>query len=227
MTQTEFGSKERNKQKMRKKIMVMGSMCDPPHLGHVEIVKTIQRIGANEVRFVISGSRQDKIEKVGTEHRIRMSIINFRRELMEENQYPKFNLDFENAEGKNIPTIIYLENLQKKFGDSEIFFVTGIDVLVPEEKLDGKCAVESFWFRGKELMENWSWIVFPRRGYLHPATIELPNNFRCINKYHPKISSSEIRDKISNGEPFEHLVVPKVAKYIKTQNLYGYRGEKK
>ena len=61
-------------------------------------------------------------------------------------------------------------------------------------------------------------LIFPRGGYA--ISPDLPSNFEIIDFKLPDISSSEIREMIRKGEPFEHLVMPAVANYIERHGLY-------
>ena len=52
---------------------------------------------------------------------------------------------------------------------------------------------------------------------------ELPKNFEVADADFPEVSSTEVRDLLEAGEPFEHLMMPKAAEYLKKNGLYGYK----
>ena len=80
----------------------------------------------------------------------------------------------------------------------------------------------TLWYRGEELVKDWNFLIFPRQGYTDPWTLNLPKNFEVAEFNSPEVSSTEVRELIKAGEPFEHLLMPKAAEYLKQNSLYGY-----
>ena len=205
-------------------IAVGGSASDPCHLGHQALASAVINGLFDEVRWVVSGTRPDKSFTESADHRIATAILTFPNEWhLDANTI--FKIDLDHATGKDIPTIEYLAQLKKRKPRAEIFWFTGSDAVTPQEALGGKCPIEAYWVRGAELMEKWNFCIVQREGYPATSTLGLPKNFYVLNTDKPllDISSSMVREKIRNGEPFEHLVTPRVATYIKNKNLYGQK----
>ncbi len=202
-----------------------GSASDPCHLGHYALVDAVIKSKLfDEVRWVVSGTRFDKLLTAPADDRVATSIQTFPREWHEPNRRPQFKIDFENAAETNMPTIEYLERLQSRHPHADITWFTGSDVLVPKEELGGKCQIET-WIRGEELMQNWKFLVLPRESYPHPSTFGLPSNFTILDIKIHNFSSSYIREQIKNGKVFEHMLSHDVVKYIKERGLYGWKGQ--
>ena len=207
-------------------IGIGGSAANPTHLGHLVLLKHLVLSGIfQKVVWMPSGIREDKKGFAAPEHRVRMTqlaVANLAKFFHE-----KIELLFDDAYGKNHPTIWWLKKFQKENPQDTIAWYTGVDSVVSEEKYGGKCEIEARWVSGKELMRDWKFIVVPRKGFPDPRELSLPKQFEVLNvdiSDEVCIKSSDIRDLIAGGRPFEHLVTANVADYIKANGLYGYRG---
>ena len=209
-----------------KYIAVGGSASDPCHLGHHALVNAVIKSNLfDEVRWVVSGTRFDKLLMASADDRIATSVRTFPREWHNLDR-PRFSVDFEGAAETNVPTIEYLEFLQARHKEAEIVWFTGSDVLVPREELSGKCPMET-WIRGEELVRNWKFLVLPRESYPHPSTLGLPSNFTILDVKIANFSSTYIREQINAGKVFEHMLSHDVVRYIKENNLYGWDRKEK
>lgn len=202
------------------KIAIGGSAADPPHRGHYAVLESLLGLQRFDlVIWVLSGFRKDKENLMDPDDRVAMT------ELMLPHQWrlgqeSRLVVRYDDVYRKNTPTIVYLEQTQRQYRDAKIVWFTGVDSVVPLADHNGQCAIEARWERGKELMEDWNFLILNRPGYQTPKT--LPPNFEVLDFPLPNISSSEIRQRIKAGQPFEHLLFPDVANYIKQHRLYGY-----
>lgn len=211
---------------MAKRIAIGGSAANPSHLGHQDLIRAILESGRfDRVMWVISGTRSDKPDLVGSGLRVAMALATFPKEWFAA-PCPSFSLDIGDAFGRNMPTIEYLE-CWNRHPEVEVFWFTGVDVCVPQDCFGGRCEVAARWVRGNELMENWRFVVVPRDGYPHPRTLELPPQFEVLEGVEPiRGSSTEIRNLVCTGQNFEHLVTPAVAACIRRHGLYGWKEAK-
>lgn len=128
------------------RIAVYIGSFNPPHKGHAEIGRSIVRYGlADRLLFVPTGNYWGKQSLLPMEHRIRMLQAACNREDMtvetQCNEIP-YTADLMRALGKEYP------------GD-ELMLVLGADSLVKFDE----------WFRFRELLETYHFIVVNRDGY--------------------------------------------------------------
>ncbi|OGZ06872.1 MAG: hypothetical protein A2942_00515 [Candidatus Lloydbacteria bacterium RIFCSPLOWO2_01_FULL_50_20] len=207
-----------------KRIAVVGSAANPVTKAHREFAEVLTESGRFDlILWLPSGSRLDKPDLVSSEHRVCMTELAF-NEAWRKKQPTKFEIDLREARGASIPTAILLREFEQEYPDAEIIFATGVDVLVPRPEYGGKCEVLHHWREGESLMKNWTFVVLPREGYPHPRLLqekgEIPAHFIVLERTVGDISSTEIRRRIAHGEPFDDLVDPPVAEYIRAHKLY-------
>lgn len=205
------------------KIGIGGSAANPPHIGHRMLLEHLIQSGIfQKIIWLPSGTRKDK-DSIASEHRINMTKLAF-ADLEKTNSKTKLEILFDDTYEKNHPTIWWLKKIQQENPNDEIIWYTGSDVVAPEEKYGGKCEIEAKWEQGEELMKNWKFWIIPRGGFPHPSTLKLPSQFEILDIDNPFcVSSSDIRKRIKEGQPFEHMVVAEVAEYIKKHKLYGWK----
>lgn len=202
------------------RIGIGGSAANPPQLGHRHLMESLlnsQRF--DEVFWIPSGIRPDKEGFVAPDHRVAMTILTFPTEWLWEGK-TKFNIKFSDVYGGNTPTIEVIEQFVKQHPEAEIVWFTGVDSVVPMEKYGGKCEIQAVWIRGEELYRDHHFLVLPRPGYPDPKELNLPDNFEILDIDQLKISSTEVREKIKNGESITGLVTKEVEEYIQRNNLY-------
>lgn len=205
------------------KTAVGGSAADPPHLGHLAVLRKLYKSALfDRIIWIISGNRKDKQFDVCPNDRIAMTELMIPRAWRESNQ-PDLVLMYDDVYGTNTPTITWLEkNLPAQFPGSEFFWFTGSDSVVPRPEFGGKCEIEAKWIAGSKLYRQFYFLVVQRDPY-PLAGVNLPDNFRVLPGAVPDISSTKIRDLIEAGKRFEHLVPKAIADYIKRHGLYGYK----
>lgn len=211
----------------KKRIAVVGSAANPPTLAHREFAEVLANSGLFDlVLWVPSGARPDKPDLISSEHRVRMTELAFDEEWRAK-QPTEFRIDLREAHQQTIPTIHLLRETQKEYPDAEIIFATGVDVLTPRNEYGGLSDVSRFWVEGKKLLHKWTFAVLPREGYPDPALLQqegkIPAHFLILPRLESSfagISSTEVRRRIAEGEPFEAFVHPKVVEYIRTHGLY-------
>lgn len=213
-----------------KKLYVGGSAANPPHFGHKALIKLLlNKVDeSSKVIWIPSGSRSDKPNLANHKDRKIMTQM-----LFEDITDPRFEIDFTDLEAsQNRPTIDILEELQTKNPKSQVIWYTGVDSVIPQDKYDGQGEIEAKWHRGKELMQNWSFLILPRPNYSDPNHLILPKQFEVLDwegqeKHLLDRSSSEIVNLIQSKQSWEHLYGGpdnKIVEYIKQNHLYGWEG---
>lgn len=204
-------------------IAIGGSAANPATLGHYHLIEWLLNSGKfSTVIWIISGSRDDKTNLIDHDHRLTLTLLTFPQEWFLRKDV-RFIISFEDVYGKNTPTIDTLEKYQKLYPDAHLVWYTGADSVVPLSEHNNLCEIEAKWHRGKELMQEWDFLIFPRQGYAHPQTLSLSKNFEIVDADFPEISSTHVRKSIEAGEDFDEFLVPNAATYIKQNGLYGYK----
>lgn len=75
------------------------------------------------------------------------------------------------------------------------------------------------WYEHDKILAHHDIVVYPRKGSPIDRT-SLPPNVRVVRMRLINISSTEIRERIRQGLPFEDLVPPPVYQIIQSDNLY-------
>ncbi len=208
---------------MSKPIAIGGSAANPATVGHFKLLEWLLHSGKfSTVIWIVSGTRSDKKDLIEHDHRMALTLLAFPQEwfLLKD---VRFVVSFEDVYKENTPTIDWLEKIQKVYPDNKIVWYTGADSIIPKEEHGNLSEIEGKWDRGEELVKNWNFLVFQRKGYADLRNFSFGDNFEIADFETPEVSSSEVRRRILAGESFSDLVVPNVEKYIKQNELYGYK----
>lgn len=196
-------------------IGIFGGTFDPVHMAHVTLGRAaVKEAGLSKLIVMPAYIQPFKQGRCVTddEHRLAMTRLAFE--------------DVENAEVSTFETdrmrVSYtydtLTELKKSYPDNEMFFITGTDAFVSVDT----------WYKGIDLLQNFSFIVSVRPGYLEDELNTKITEYREKYKTNviklvstmPDISSSDIRDRYKSGESVTGLIPEKVERYIKEHGLY-------
>ena len=192
----------------KRKIGILGGTFDPVHLGHLVLAEQVmEKLKLDRVIFIPSASPPHKTErKLSSAHdRFRMTKL-----ALEGN--PKFSIsDMElKREGLSY-TVDTLKTLKKAYRNSEIYFLTGSDMLDEIRT----------WRDPEQIYKLAKMVIAIRPGF---------DDFDCNNHFAKKsiivpitgmdISSTRIREMVQKGESIRYLVPLKVEEYIKKKKLY-------
>ena len=193
-------------------VLLFGGTFNPPHLGHLEIVKQVkEKLGVKKVILLPAGNPPHKvgIDVLDVKHRVNMLRLAI------ENQ-KGFEISEIEANRKGYTyTIDTLREFYKTYqGKYNIFYLIGADMLESLSK----------WKDYRELFKICEFVVALRKGYTRESLINLIKdngyNARVVDINCVNISSTEIRRLIKNNGDVSGLISPKVEKYIKDNNLY-------
>jgi nicotinate-nucleotide adenylyltransferase len=202
------------------RIGIYGSSFDPITNVHLWTASTVaHRCKLDKVIFLpCSNKRRDKTMKTKDEHRWNMV------QLAIKNNDTFMADDYEmKQEAWNITTYETLKHFKSKFGNDEIYFIMGADLLV--DIGNGE------WDKSESLISENKFIVMAREGVNMLQAISkspvLRNNddgstFHLLDKgLSMEISSSYIREEFAmNGEP-RYLLPDGCYEYIKKHELYS------
>lgn len=199
-----------------KKIAVMGGSFDPCHNGHINLALDAKKqLVLEEVVLVPTKIQPFKINRKVAPDSDRLNMLRLAIE--------KFQglraCDIEIMQDDISYTYKTLKNIKSFLGDGyKVYFLTGTDAFLEIEK----------WNNAEKLLKENSFLVGTRIGYkeeeLEKIIDRVNENFNCevikIDNRKFEISSTEIRNKISSGQPIGDLVNKKVERYILEHELY-------
>lgn len=200
---------------MGRKIGILGGTFNPIHNGHLALGEcALKQLGLDEIWFMPSGQTNLKKGLYILPGSDRQALILL---AIEGNK----NFHFSDIELKR-PGITYtyetLTELKKLYPEYELHFILGADCLFSIEK----------WVEPSIIMSH-AVLVSAVRGDADKISLQkqaeyLESKFNATIKLldFPKedISSSDIRARIANNEPIDHLVPANVAKYIRAHYCY-------
>ena len=186
------------------KTALFGGTFDPLHNGHITIARSVLEQGlADEVWMLITPCNPWKTDQVLLDDKLRYDIA------VEAVKDIKGILvsDYEFHLPQPSYTANTLRHLSADYPDREFILTIGADNWVKFNEWRDHIFIEA----------NYKIIVYPRKGC---DIIELPAGVILLDSPLEDVSSTDIRNLISKGQPIDHLVPASVARTIKDKNLY-------
>jgi len=192
------------------RIGIMGGTFDPIHNGHLVAASEVAaRFSLDLVVFAPTGQPWHKEPASAAEHRYLMTVIATASN-------PKFVVSRVDIEREGLTyTIDTVRDIQELYPGAELFFISGADAIA--QIFD--------WKDVAELWERAHFVAVTRPGHAldisrfsaeHVSLLEIPAL---------AISSSNCRQRVSQGNPVWYLVPDGVVQYIAKHNLYRSEDE--
>ncbi|RXY98451.1 nicotinate-nucleotide adenylyltransferase [Fictibacillus sp. S7] len=191
------------------KIGIFGGSFQPPHNGHLLIAQeALSAFSLDEVIWMPANHPPHKQLASGVSDHDRIELV--KAAIQDNAKFSLSLIEFE-REGPSY-TIDTIKELQKKNPDHEYFFIIGGDML---DSLDT-------WHEIDELSRMVTFIAINRSG--HPLNAE-HNPYQAAMLEVPlfDVSSTLIRERVSQGENTTYLIPERVRKQIEVKGLYGSR----
>lgn len=190
------------------RIGIFGGSFDPIHIGHAIIAQHIIGSGAvDRMWFMVSPVnplKADKKRQVADTDRLRMvEMVSRPMEGVETSA-------FEFTMPKPSYTIDTLNALQAKFPDDEFYLVTGGDNWQIFDK----------WRNSEEILAKYHLLIYPRLGYEVNIPDELKDRVTLVDAPIIEISSTQVRERLSQGLSVRYYVPDEVLGYIERKQLY-------
>ena len=195
-------------------IGLMGGSFNPIHCGHVALARAALESGRVErVLFLPTGNPPHKKEGLADKFdRLRMV------ELAVEHDAGMAVCREEIDRDGVIYTVDTLAALKRKMPDCTLTYLIGADTL----------RALGTWRRVETVIERCKFLVMMREGETREEVIRLAGlwtqrgaQIDFLDARKMDISSTQIREQIQKGLPFERLVPQAVADYIHEHGLYG------
>lgn len=195
-------------------IGLMGGSFNPIHCGHVALARAALESGRVErVLFLPTGNPPHKKEGLADKFdRLRMVELAVEREAGM--AVCREEIDRDGV----IYTVDTLAALKRKMPDCTLTYLIGADTL----------RALGTWRRVETVIERCKFLVMMREGETREEVIRLAGlwtqrgaQIDFLDARKMDISSTQIREQIQKGLPFERLVPQAVADYIHEHGLYG------
>ena len=191
------------------KIGIFGGSFDPIHIGHAIIAQHIVSSGAVDQLWLmvspLNPLKADKERHVADSDRLRMvEMVSRPMEGVETSA-------FEFTMPRPSYTIDTLNALQEKFPEDEFYLVIGGDNWQVFEK----------WRNSEEILAKYHVLIYPRLGYNIEIPNELQDRVRLVDAPIIELSSTQIRERLANGQSVRYYVPDEVLGYIQRNGLYG------
>lgn len=190
-----------------RRIGIFGGSFNPIHNGHAIIANYImQHGGLDQLWLMVSPQNPLKQphEMAGEVHRLRMTeMVSHRIDGVETSA-------FEFTMPRPSYTIDTLHALQDKFPDDEFWLVVGAD----------NWAVWNRWRAHDEIVRQFHLLIYPRLGYEVNIPDELSDRVRLVNAPIIELSSTAVRNLLSQGQSISFYVPADVEQYIIKHQLY-------
>lgn len=190
-----------------RRIGIFGGSFNPIHNGHAIIANYImQHGGLDQLWLMVSPQNPLKQphEMAGEVHRLRMTeMVSHRIDGVETSA-------FEFTMPRPSYTIDTLHALQEKFPDDEFWLVIGAD----------NWAVWDRWRAHDEIVQQFHLLIYPRLGYEVSIPDELADRVHLVNAPIIELSSTSIRELLSQGQSIAFYVPADVEQYIVKHQLY-------
>ncbi|PKR79059.1 nicotinic acid mononucleotide adenylyltransferase [Halalkalibacillus sediminis] len=184
-----------------KKIGLFGGTFDPPHIGHIQLVKTVlESLELDEVWLIPTYTPPHKEgARADSQHRLNM----LRLLIDGEDQLSISTIEYK-REGKSY-TLDTVKELKKLYPKNQFYFIIGGDMIDYLPK----------WHRIDELKQLIQFVGVQRKGYNNPNDQDV-----LIVEMPPiEVSSTDIRENIKLGRVPVGLP-DSVREYIKENHLY-------
>ncbi len=193
------------------KIGIFGGSFDPIHIGHAIIAQHIISSGAvDRLWFMVSPVnplKAGKEQHVADTDRLRMvEMVSRPMEGVETSA-------FEFTMPRPSYTIDTLNALQAKFPDDEFYLVTGGD----------NWQIFNKWRNSEEILAKYHLLIYPRLGYEVNIPEDLKDRVTLVEAPIIELSSTEVRERLANGQSVRYYVPDEVLGYIERHHLYTNR----
>lgn len=185
---------------------IFGGTFNPVHNGHVRLARRLLDLAAlDEIWFVVSPQNPFKRNVSLLDDGLRLQMV--RLALAGEPRLKACDYEF------RLPRPSYmwhtLQAMSRDYPDRRFVLLIGADNW---ERFDE-------WYAAADILANYRVVVYPREGSAVDASA-LPSGVSLADTGLINVSSTEVRRRVAAGEPFDSLVPPAVAEFIRSHGLY-------
>lgn len=184
---------------------IFGGSFNPIHIGHLALANYLCENDYIDVLwFLVSPQNPFKQNEKLLDDKTRLRMVN-----AAVRGYGRFYVsDFEFSLPKPSYTINTLNKLSETYTDRDFYLIIGAD----------NWAAFDRWKSPEEIISKHHVLVYPRLGYDIPEM--LPQNVRAVDSPLIEVSSTFIRESISQGKDVRYFLHPAVYEIIEKESLY-------
>lgn len=187
---------------------IFGGSFNPIHIGHLALANYLCENGyIDEVWFLVSPQNPFKQNQSLLDDNLRLKLVEAAIK-----GYPHFHAsDFEFSLPKPSYTVTTLNKLSEAYPDRDFHLIIGAD----------NWAAFDRWKSPEEIIARHHILIYPRLGYeinINP----LPKNVQAVNTPLIEVSSTFIRESISQGKDVRYFLHPSVYEIIKEKGIYTH-----
>jgi nicotinate-nucleotide adenylyltransferase len=188
------------------KIGLFFGSFNPIHNGHIAIANYMIKNGnIDKLWFVVSPQNPFKDKEVLLDDQLRLEMVNLA--VRGEERFEACDIEF------NLPQPSYSINtlncLKEEYPDDEFLLIMGSDNVINLKK----------WKDYQEIVSEYRFLVYPRPAF-DAKHLDLNGNFTLIEAPMMEISSTAIREAISEKHDVDQLLPKAVFDYIIRNRLY-------
>ena len=189
------------------KLFIFGGSFDPPHRGHLEIIKYCSKHSDKLLLIPAANSPlKNKPPVAEGYHRIKMLKL-----MIQDIDSPIEVDEWEINQSGSCYTFETIQYLIKKYPDSNFSMVMGADQLIKFHR----------WKNYEGIMSSVQILGFNRDSCDFTPPDEM--NLTWLKDFKVDISSSIIREKIAKGDSLENDLSFSIQRYIQNNKLYDYQ----
>ena len=191
-----------------RRIGILGGTFDPPHNAHITMAATaLEELALETVLFMPAPDPPHKQGEPLTPYELRRRMTQL---AIDGHRGMELSLMEEFRAGPSF-TVDLLKNYKQKHPDGDVYLILGADSV---EELNT-------WKNPQELLTMATLVVFPRTGYSSRVPVEGEASVVLFEEPVSDVSSTEIRESYTTGDPARDLVPKAVHEFILDNSLYS------
>jgi len=197
------------------RIALFGGTFDPPHRGHTAIARAAaDRFALDQVFFAPAGRQPLKAQPTGASFDDRLAMTRLACE--EDPRFSISTLDAPRPDGAPNYTVETLESLSRAMPGAQVFNLVGADSFHSIAR----------WRDPRHLLKLAEWIVVSRPGFplADPPDFTLApaerTRIHLLDSIHEDVAATNLRERLSAGDPCTDLLSEQVSAYILSHHLY-------
>lgn len=189
------------------KIAVFGGAFDPPHFGHIKVVKNFLQLGLVDEVWLLPVKNHAFSKKMASAvDRLEMLSLVKKKYFKD---LPVEICEYElNHSGMSI-TYETLKALSLEYPEHSFSFLMGSDNLASFHK----------WHSYEEMLKQFVFYVYPRAGFDFTSLREGMTALHDLEEM--KISSTAVKQELLSGAAVKSLLAPEVINYLSKHSLYS------
>lgn len=188
------------------KIGLFGGSFNPPHIAHINLIKSILKEGLVDEIWVFANRSHFRKKLVPLRHREKM--IKLALETCGSNKIKFVSNSSMSFDVSNPSSLFVYRQYKKHFPNLKFYLIGGSDLLLEIKD----------WKNGNRVEEEIKFLIVPRAGY--PIKFKRPDWLYLSKQIKPNCCSTQIRGCLKQGGCKEKFLSKEIFNYIGAEGLY-------